>query len=142
VDSQLAGLIEEQSYLAAFFGALGGIALLVAAGGLMSNLYLMVSQRTREIGIRQALGASQLVVVRVILRQGLMVAGGGLLLGLAAGKGLLQWVRPLAPGTPENDPWPLAAAFAILLLVAIASSLGPALRAARIQPWKAIRYPE
>jgi putative ABC transport system permease protein len=142
VDSQLAGLIEEQSYLAVFFGALGGIALLVAAGGLMANLYLMVSQRTREIGIRQALGASRAAVLRVVLRQGLLVAGGGLLLGLAAGNRLEHWVRPLAPGTPENDPWPLAAVFAILLLVAIASSLGPALRAARIQPWKAIRHSE
>ena len=142
VDSQLAGLIEEQSYLAAFFGALGGIALLVAAGGLMANLYLMVAQRTREIGIRQALGASRAAVLRVVMRQGLAVAAGGLLLGLTAGYRLEQWIRPLAPGTPEGDPWPLALTFAILLLAAIAASLGPALRAARIEPWKAIRYPE
>ena len=142
VDSQLAELIREQSYLAAFFGALGGIALVVAAGGLMANLYLMVSQRTREIGIRQALGASRAAVLRLVLRQGLLVAGAGLLLGLLAGNRLEEWARPLAPGTPDGDLWPLAVAFAILLLVAIASSLGPALRAASINPWTAIRHPE
>jgi ABC-type lipoprotein release transport system permease subunit len=65
-----------------------------------------------------------------------------LLLGLAAGYRLEQWIRPLAPGTPEGDPWPLVLSFAILLLVAIAASLGPALRAARTEPWKAIRHSE
>jgi predicted lysophospholipase L1 biosynthesis ABC-type transport system permease subunit len=142
VDAQLAGLIEEQSYLAAFFGALGGIALLVAAGGLMANLFLLVTQRTREIGIRQALGASRMAVIRVIVRQGLLVAAGGLLLGLAAGNRLEQWIRPLAPGTREGDPWPLALTFVVLLLAAIAASVGPAVRAARIEPWTAIRHPE
>ncbi len=142
VDSQLAGLIREQSYLAAFFGALGGIALLVAAGGLMANLFLMVSERTREIGIRQALGASRAAVLRVVLRQGLLVAGGGLLLGLLLGNRLEEWVRPLAPGTPAGDPWPLLVTCAALLLAAIVSSLGPALRAVRIEPWTAIRHSE
>jgi predicted permease len=142
VDSQLASLIREQFYLAAFFATLAGIALVVAAGGLIANLYLMVSQRTREIGIRQALGASRAVVVRIVLRQGLLVAVGGLLLGLLMAKLLEEWVRPLAPGTPEGDLWPLAVTFAILLLVAVGASLGPALRAARIEPWKAIRHPE
>jgi putative ABC transport system permease protein len=142
VDSQLAGLIREQSYLAVFFGMLGGIALIVAAGGLMASLYLMVSERTREIGIRQALGASRANVLRIVVRQGLLVAGGGLLLGLLLGSRLEEWMQPLAPGTPAGDPWPLALTFGALFLAALVSSLGPALRAARIEPWTAIRHTE
>jgi putative ABC transport system permease protein len=83
-----------------------------------------------------------MAVIRVIVRQGLLVAAGGLLLGLTVGNRLEQWIRPLAPGTREGDPWPLALTFVILLLAAIAASVGPAVRAARIEPWTAIRHPE
>jgi hypothetical protein len=140
--SQLSALVQEQGYLGAFFGMLAAIALIVASGGLMASLYLMVSQRTREIGIRQALGATRATILGIIVTRGVAVACGGLLVGVVAGACLERLLRPLAPGTRAGDPLPLAVAFSLLLLMAFAAALGPALRAARIQPWNAIRHPE
>lgn len=140
--SQLADLIREQSYLAVFFATIGAIALAIASGGLLAALQLMVTQRTREMGIRQALGATRRRIVRMILLHGMLVAAAGLALGLAAGIGAERLLRPLAPGTAPGDPWPLAAAVVALLIAALAAAAGPAVRAARIHPWAAIRHPE
>jgi predicted permease len=140
--NQIAGLIREQSYLAAFFGSLGVIALLVAAGGLMAALSVMVSQRTREIGIRQSLGATRGRILGSVAGRGIAIACVGLVLGGAVAWRAQTLLRSLAPGTPEGDFIPVAAAVAMLLVVASLAALGPALRAARIEPWSAIRHPE
>jgi ABC-type antimicrobial peptide transport system permease subunit len=114
----------------------------VAAFGLAANLYLMVSQRTREFGIRQALGASRSVILKGVLVRGLAIADAGVAAGLGAAGPIERWIRPLAPGTPERDPWPFAVSLAILLVVALGAILGPAFRAAAIDPWTALRHTE
>lgn len=141
-ESQLAELIREQSYLAVFFGALGAIAVLIASGGLLAALQLMVGQRIREIGVRQALGATRALILRRVLGHGLAVALAGLIAGVAGGLYLERYLRPLAPGTPERDIVPFALTALVMLIVAVASAFAPALRAARIEPWAAIRHPE
>jgi putative ABC transport system permease protein len=124
---------------AALLGVFGVLALGLAAVGLYGVVAYSVSQRTREMGVRVALGARRGDLVRLVLRQGARLAAAGALLGalLAALAGrvfgaLLYGVSPL-------DPLAYAAAAAVLLLVAAAANLAPALAASRVDPVRALR---
>jgi predicted permease len=108
--------------------------------GIYGLLAYSVKQRTAEIGVRIALGASQGHVLRMILRQGLQLTLAGLLLGLA---GALMLTRVLASslfGVSALDPITFAAVPALLLLVTIAACLVPARRAAKVDPMRTLRY--
>jgi predicted permease len=124
---------------AALLGVFGVLALGLAAVGLYGVVAYSVSQRTREMGVRVALGARRGDLVRLVLRQGARLAAAGALLGalLAALAGrvfsaLLYGVSPL-------DPLAYGAAAAVLLLVAAAANLAPALAASRVDPVRALR---
>jgi predicted permease len=116
-----------------------GVALLLAAVGVSGVLAYLVSRRRREIGIRMALGASSADVVRLVLRRGLLTAGGGIAAGLAAAFFLTRLMEGLLYGVAPRDPKTFAAATLILLGIALAASAVPALRAARIDPLVALR---
>jgi ABC-type antimicrobial peptide transport system permease subunit len=98
-----------------------------------------VSQRTPEIGIRSALGASPASVRRMVLSQGMRLAGIGLLLGLIAAVALGRVMRTQLYGVSPVDPVTLIAASVIFLAVAVLASLLPAARAARTAPMDALR---
>jgi len=124
---------------ALLLGAFGSLALLLAAVGLYGVISYSVSQRTRELGVRMALGAGRGAVVRLVLREGTRLALVGVLLGatLAALAGrvfgsLLYGVSPL-------DPVAYAIAAGVLLLVSLAANLVPAWTAARVDPMRALR---
>ena len=124
---------------ASMFSAFGLLALVLAALGLYGVLAYSVAQRAREMGVRIALGARAMDVVRLVVTQGVRVAlvgvGIGLVLALVAGR----WIAPLLFETAANDPLILLGVAAILLTVAVAASLIPALRAARVPPAVAMR---
>jgi predicted permease len=112
----------------------GVAALLLAAVGTYGLLAYNVTQHTREIGIRLALGAQPRHVVRSVLSRGLGMSGAGIALGLGAFLLVGRAIAPLAPGVSLHDPLTLAGAGAVLLGVAAAACLIPALRAGRVDP--------
>jgi putative ABC transport system permease protein len=116
-----------------------GLALVLAAIGVAGVLAYLVSRRRREIGIRMALGASRVNVLGLVLRRGLAYAGAGILAGVAAALFLTRLMEGLLFGVAPRDPFTFLMVSGILLLIAAAASLIPALRAARLDPLEALR---
>jgi ABC-type antimicrobial peptide transport system permease subunit len=125
------------SVLAAAFACL---ATLLAAVGLYGVLAYTVSQRTREIGLRMALGAAPGRVRAMVLGQvGVMVAVGGAI-GLGAAVGIGRLAQSLLFELKGSDPVVLAGSAAVLTIVALAAGFVPAHRASRVEPMSALRY--
>ncbi len=123
-----------------FLGLFSVIALALAAIGLYGVLAYTVSQRSREVGIRVALGASRGNVLGLILGQGVRLAAVGLAIGLAITIVVTRLLRSLLLGVSPTDIPTIAAVSALLAVVAILASLIPAHRATRIDPISAIRH--
>jgi putative ABC transport system permease protein len=121
------------------FGLFAAVALLLASVGIYGTLAYSTSRRTQEIGIRLALGAARGEVVAMVIRQGMTVALIGTLVGLVIGVAVARVMRGLLYEVSPSDPYIFTAAAAVLLLAGFAASLGPALRAASVQPLIALR---
>ncbi|HTC91382.1 MAG TPA: ABC transporter permease [Bryobacteraceae bacterium] len=117
----------------------GGMALGLGIVGIYGVIAYAVSQRTREIGIRMAMGAPPAVLLRVFVRQGLLLAGVGAALGLAAAAGLTRLMSSLLFGVKALDPLTYAAVSALLIFAAVLASYIPARRAMAIDPVEALR---
>ncbi|HET9408451.1 MAG TPA: ABC transporter permease [Candidatus Sulfotelmatobacter sp.] len=118
----------------------GVVALTLAAVGVYGVLSYSVSQQTREIGVRMALGARPDVVLRWVLRQGLTLAMAGLLSGVAAGLALMRYVSSLLFDIKPYDPVTFVAVALILGLVALFACYVPGKRATKVSPTVALRY--
>ncbi|HEX6052977.1 MAG TPA: ABC transporter permease [Gemmatimonadaceae bacterium] len=116
-----------------------GIALALAAVGIYGLMSHMVNERTHEIGIRMALGAARGDVLRLVMRQTMVLVAIGTLLGLAGALGLGRALSGLAFGVAPSDPATLSAVTILLAAVALAAALVPARRAARVDPLLAMR---
>jgi predicted lysophospholipase L1 biosynthesis ABC-type transport system permease subunit len=121
-------------------GLFAALALLLAAVGIYGVMSYSVEQRTREIGIRAALGAGQRDTVMLVLRQSLRMAVIGAALGLAASFGLTRLLRAELYGVTPSDPLTFATVPLILLAVAVAAAALPALRASRVDALVALRH--
>ena len=117
----------------------GTLALLLAALGTYGVIAFSVSQRTREIGIRVALGASAQQVVRLVVAHGLAIAGVGAVAGIIVAAATTRVLQSLLYDVNPTDPATFAAILAVLVLCVVAASWIPARRAARIQPTEALR---
>ncbi|MGE0455023.1 MAG: ADOP family duplicated permease [Vicinamibacteria bacterium] len=124
---------------AAILGAFGALALLLAAVGLYGVIAYSVSLRTRELGVRMALGARPADVLRLVLAQGGRLALAGTAVGTAAAAVVARVLESLLYGVSAADPLAYGAAAGLLLLVAAAANLAPALSAARLDPMRALR---
>jgi ABC-type antimicrobial peptide transport system permease subunit len=113
--------------------------LLLAAIGLYGVIAYTVSQRTREIGIRMALGANRGDVVALVLRQGMKLAGIGIVVGIAGALGLTRVLTKLLYEVKPNDPLTFAGVSLVLLCVAVLASWLPARRAGKVDPMVALR---
>ena len=111
-----------------------GLALFLSAVGIYGVLAYSVSQRTRELGIRMAVGSSPEDAFRLVLNQGLRVIGVGLVIGLASALGLGRLIRSLLFGVGPADPLVLGSVAVILLMVGVAACVFPARRATRVDP--------
>jgi len=116
------------------------IALLIATVGIYGVLAYSVTQRTREIGVRMALGASPQGVLRLILGEGMAVAGAGIVLGLIGGLAVGRAISTLVFGVAVRDPLTFATVSAVLAIVALLACLVPARRAAMVEPMEALRF--
>jgi putative ABC transport system permease protein len=117
-----------------FLGVLGLIAMLLAGVGLYGVMAYSVSQRTREIGIRMALGADPDGVLRMVMRRGLLLALSGIAAGLVIALAAAPEIAPLLYHVSPADPISIAGAALFLIVVAVIASLIPALRATRVDP--------
>ena len=128
------------SRIASFLLAvLGAISMLLAGVGLYGVMAYSVSQRTREIGIRMALGADPGGVLRIVMREGLLLALLGIAAGLAIALAATPQIAPLLYQVSPADPVSIAGAALFLIVVAVLASLIPALRATRVDPIRALR---
>jgi putative ABC transport system permease protein len=116
------------------------VALVIAAVGIYAVLAYAVTQRTREIGLRMALGATRGGVLRLIVGEGMVVGAAGIAVGLAGGLALGRTLATLLFGVTVRDPATFVAVAVVLGLVALAACAIPARRAARLDPMVALRY--
>jgi macrolide transport system ATP-binding/permease protein len=123
--------------VAAILGALGLVLAIVGVYGVVSY---SVSQRTREIGIRMALGAGNSEILKLVSRQGLVLVGVGVGIGLFLAWGLTRAMANLLVGVSASDPFTFLIVASLLTVVALAACLIPARRATRVDPMVALRY--
>jgi predicted permease len=139
IDDLQAGITSSQRYRAALFSIFAGLALLLAAVGIYGLISQSITQRTHELGVRMALGASAPHTIASVMKPGILLA----LLGAAAGYLLslatVRFLEHLLWGVRPTDPLAFAAAAATLLLAAALASLAPALRILRLDPAQTLR---
>ncbi len=124
----------------AFLGFFGAVALVLAAIGLYGVLAYTVTQRSREVGIRMALGANRRNVLNLILGHGMRLAGAGLAIGLAIALAVTRLLRALLVDVSPTDVVTIASVCALLTAIAVIASFVPAYHASRIDPILAIRH--
>ena len=130
----------QDELMATLSGFFGFLAALLAAIGLYGVMSYMVIQRTREIGIRMAIGAKRADVVRMILREAGVLTVAGLVIGTGLALGAAQAAKSLLYGLKPRDPLTLVMAVATLSVVAALASFLPAYRASKLDPLTALRY--
>lgn len=121
-------------------GIFAALALVLAAAGIFGVISYWASQRTREIGIRVALGAESLDVLRLVLGQGMRLAGIGIAIGLAGGLAVSRYLASLLFGVTSHDPLTFVGVTLVLAGVSVLACWVPARRAARVDPLVALRH--
>ncbi|HEX3875423.1 MAG TPA: FtsX-like permease family protein, partial [Bryobacteraceae bacterium] len=137
---QVGSTIRTERLLAALGGAFAAIGLILAATELFGLLNHSVTRRTREIGIRTALGAQRSSIYNLVLKELLGTIIGGLLAGTAGGLVLMRTTQSFLFGTGPSDPLVIGTAIAVFLCAALLASGLPAHRAAKLDPVAALRY--
>ena len=132
-------LLFNERLVARLFGLFGALGLLLACVGLYGLLSYSVTLRTREIGIRTALGAQRRDVLVLVLRQGLVLVIVGVTLGAAAATGVTRLLASLLYGVRPTDPFTFALTAALLIAIGLVASSLPARRATRVDPMTALR---
>ncbi len=132
--------IGSRSFNLTLIGAFGGTALLLAIAGIYGVMSFWVERRTREIGVRVALGAQSGDVVRLVLRQGMVTAAIGVAVGIAGALALTRFLQSLLFGVEPTDLLTFAGVTLLLTFVAFVASYIPARRATRVDPLEALRY--
>jgi predicted permease len=139
LDQAVGDAVARPRLLTVLLGLFGAMGLILGALGLYGVLSYLVNRRTREIGVRLALGAQQRDVLRMVVVRGLALAGVGVALGLVAALVLTRVMQGVLYGVTSTDPLTFASVAVVLLLVATVASLVPALRATRVDPLVALR---
>ena len=132
--------IGSREFNAVLFGSFGATGLVLAMVGVLGVISYRVSRRTREIGVRMALGATRSDVLRMVMREGMLLAFTGVLVGIAGAFALTRFLRSLLFEIRPSDPITFTGAAIVLLLVAAAACYLPARRAMRVDPMVALRY--
>ncbi|MGA2880900.1 MAG: ABC transporter permease [Bryobacteraceae bacterium] len=139
MDEIVAGTLASRRFLLTLLGTFAGIALLLASVGIYGVISYSVSQRTREIGIRMALGAKPGDILRSVVGQGALLSMAGIALGIIASVFLTRFMSGLLFGVGKTDPLTFSGVAIALTVVAVAASFLPALRGAKADPLSALR---
>jgi len=139
VDQRVGKLAARPRFNALLLGIFAGLGLLLTAVGLYGLMAFLVTQRTREIGVRMALGSTPRAIVRLVLAQAGRSIAAGVLLGLIGSIFAVRLLESMLFHIPARDPWTLAAASAFLVVVALGAVWAPSRRAASIDPMEALR---
>jgi putative ABC transport system permease protein len=139
MERQLSEELAHPRFRAILLGSFAGLALLLVAIGIYGMLSESVSHRTREIGIRIALGAERRDVLRMVLKQGLVLMLAGSVIGVAAALSVGRFLTSMLYGVKPTDPATLVAVLLMLGIVVVLASYFPARRATRVDPMVALR---
>jgi ABC-type antimicrobial peptide transport system permease subunit len=139
MDEVLEQSVGQQRLTLLLLGAFAGVAVLLALVGLCGVVSYSVVQRTREVGIRRALGAQQSDILRLIVGQGIGLTLAGVAIGVIGALGLTRVMKGLLFGVKATDPATFVEVAGLFVVVALAASYLPARRAAKIDPMAALR---
>jgi ABC-type antimicrobial peptide transport system permease subunit len=137
---QIKNSLSAERMIASLSAVFGFLATLLAVIGLYGVMAYIVAQRTREVGIRMALGAARGNVIWLVMREVLLLVAIGVVAGVTASLALTRVVQSQLFGLTPHDPLTLGFATGVLALVACAAGYLPALRASRLDPMAALRY--
>ncbi|MEO7143566.1 MAG: ABC transporter permease [Bryobacteraceae bacterium] len=140
LESRIDASLDEPRFQTRLLGAFAALALALAAVGIYGVMAYTVAQRTREIGVRIAVGAQSADILRLVLRQSFALSGVGILLGIAGAAVVTRVLSQLLFGVKPIDPVTFLLVSILLVLVAAAATVFPARRAAKVDPVVALRY--
>jgi putative ABC transport system permease protein len=132
--------VSERRFQTMLLGLFASLALILAMVGIYGVISYSVSQRTPEIGIRMALGATRGGILRMVVGRAMLLIGVGIVVGGAGAFALSRYLKSLLFEVKPGDPWTYASIALLLAIVALAASLVPARRATRVDPMIALRY--
>ncbi len=132
--------LASRRWSAVLLGSFAVLALVLAAVGIYGVMSHIVAARTGEIGIRLTLGSRPAMILRDVLREGLLYAAVGLAIGLGVSLAVMRGLSSMLFEVAPADPLTLVAVGGMLLVVSAAACLGPALRAMRVDPIEALRF--
>jgi putative ABC transport system permease protein len=139
LQAQIAGTLSPERMLAVISTLFSIMAMLLAAMGLYGVLAYAVAQRSREIGIRMALGAAQNQVIGAVIRDALRMLAAGLALGIPLSLAATRWIASFLYGLRPSDPLTYCAVIVLLCAASLAAAFVPSRRAARVDPMVALR---
>jgi putative ABC transport system permease protein len=140
LESRIGTTLAQPRFNMMLLGAFAGVALILAGIGIYGVIAYMVAQRTREIGIRMALGAQKIDMMTMIMRQSFAVIGIGLLAGILGALGVTRLMSSLLYGVSAHDVWIYASVTIVLSAAALIATWFPARRAMAVDPMVALRY--
>jgi ABC-type antimicrobial peptide transport system permease subunit len=139
VDRMLVEMAAERRLSTMLLSIFGVVAAVLAAVGIYGVIAYSVEQRTRELGVRLALGATSGRILRLVVAEGMWLAGAGLVLGLVGAIVLSRTMKTMLYEVSPSDPGTLVAIAAVAVLTAVVASFLPAIRAVRVDPVTALR---
>jgi putative ABC transport system permease protein len=140
LDQVFSSSLDQRRFILSLFGVFAAVALTIAAIGVYGVMAYTVTQRTQEIGVRMALGAQSLDVLRLALGQGIRLAATGVALGLLAAYALTRLMKNLLFGVEATDPLTFTIIALLLMIIALLACLVPARRAIKVDPMVALKY--
>ena len=140
MDQAVAESVAQPRFQAILLGSFGAVGLILAMVGIYGVISYGVTQRTREIGVRMALGAQPGNVLRMVIREGMLLAGAGIAIGIGGALALGRVLQSLLFEIKPTDPATFVGVAIVLMIVAMAACYVPARRAMRVDPMEALRY--
>jgi putative ABC transport system permease protein len=140
MEASVAKSVAEPKFRTVLLGTFAALGTVLALIGIYGVVSYAVSMRTREIGVRVAMGAQRNDVLGLVVSHGLVIAGVGVAIGIAAALALTRFLASLLYGVTARDPWTFAIACVVLTAAAMAACIVPAARATRVDPLVALRH--